>query len=208
MKRHLPTIERFEKAFKDADFKKLRSLYIELHSIAGALAEAEVGSKPKELTDYSKPDPTTRDENIPPVYAITHGGLLWQWNCGWRQFDPIKKRHFGPTLGHIAFRRKPLCHQKQRDWVYKPRPYGPWRRLVECRMFHPIAKANCSILCTDGIKAIVRFDDGSTTDVFYSNLTEISTPMKSKLKKDPKTATEKTTPKRATITKKSLLDLL
>jgi len=204
----LPHPDEFETHLSNSDLEAIRSLFLETHSIALQLMQerAHLGPPPKKHTDF-KHDPTIAPHDAPPSFVITYGGQYWRWNCGWQQYNPATNKYFGPILGHRAFRRKPVCHQKDRQWINKPRPFGPWRRVVQSRMNH-FHHGNVDILETDGIIAVIRTDEGILDTVSYHGLTEISTPLIPKLNKEPKTKRLAVSDKPKGLSRKSLLDLL
>lgn len=208
-----PALEIISKAWADADHRKVYKLACQLHEIVGKLDYARKlthdGSRAEavqsSINRRDAIDPTTADTVNTPTFAITHGGLMWKWNCGWHLWDQTKNRSSGIVLGHMSFRRKPLCHQKDKSFVHLPRPYGPWRRYVISRMSH-ILFGNVEVLATDGIKAMVRCDDGTTQPVMFANLTEIPTPLPRKHKVHSVKGTKKKV--EVAITKERILSLL
>lgn len=207
MNHSLPSIEKFDGHYRDKQLPQIREMFLRTHAIASSLLAAQelAKSPPKPPTPF-KWDPTERPKDAPPSFVITRGACYWRWNCGWQQYNPTTGKYFGPVIGHRAFRRKPVCHQKDRDWVSKPRPYGPWRRVVKSRMNHFIY-GNVDVIETDGVIAVIQVDAGFRDCVSFHALTEIHTPLPPKVNPNKKTATKKS-PKPKGLSRDDLLDLL
>jgi hypothetical protein len=154
----------------------------------------------------SRVNKPTRDK----IFVIDQAGNSWTWNCGWyRVGDNGLKLDSKPPLGHVKFRRAiklATAEQLGHTSFRHTRPYGMWRRGYG-RVAHELF-GNGELEMTDGLHAIVKFDDGLRQEVVLDNLRTIGT----RIPRMSGSATSKSTePKKTAVEKKleklhSLLD--
>lgn len=170
-----PTLsfERFSAFIEDRNDKKCREMYRELlHDLSTAEDALKTHLQTKKAHAAFKNEPT---QEMFQVYAITSGGKLWKYNCGWWPMDKSGKVT-GPPIGHVEFRKKPLA-KKDDHWIRLSRPEGAWRRHIDCVLNH-VLFGNGKVLCTDGVHALFQFtsSDGvvKQAEVMFQSLTEIA----------------------------------
>jgi hypothetical protein len=159
-------------------------------------------------TPYFPPNP--REIDSFKIYVTDVSGNAWTWNCGWyrvdekgNRLDPAK-----PPLGHATFRRRIVLatpEQLGQTSFRHTRPWGMWRK-GSGRVAHGLY-TNGTLILTDGLHAVVKFDDGVTREVVLANLHPVAT-------RQPRKAPNSTAPraKRQSAAKKiggmALEDLL
>jgi hypothetical protein len=110
------------------------------------------------------------------VLVIDKSGNAWTWDCGWGRvgedgkfLDEMRRR-----LGHATFRRciKPAdASDFARTSFRYTRPWGQWRKgsgPVAHELF-----GNGTLILTDGLHAVVEFNDGVKREVVLGNLRNI-----------------------------------
>jgi hypothetical protein len=113
------------------------------------------------------------------VLVVDKGGSAWTWSCGWRRvgesgdfIDPMHK-----ALGHATFKRvvKPADPEDYARTSFRyTRPWGQWRRgsgavAHNDKVAHDLF-GNGELLLTDGLHAVVKFENGIKQEVILENL--------------------------------------
>lgn len=120
--------------------------------------------------------PNPREIEKFSVFVIDSSGGCWTWNCGWYRIDE-KGDRLEPrkqALGHSTFRRV-ITPASPEDFLGTSfrytRPWGHWRK-GNGRAAHTLW-GNGEIELTDGLHAVVKFDDGVKREVVLANLTTV-----------------------------------
>jgi hypothetical protein len=143
------------------------------------------------------------------LLVIDKAGNAWTWDLGWYRVNEAgdEMDRNKPRLGHRTFRRAIIPADPddfRRTAFHYTRPWGQWRTTQSGPVAHELF-GNGVLRITDGVHAVVDFNDGIRRETVLANLTQISVKLP---RQSHDTTTKPRTPREKKQKELSLEDLL